>query len=77
MTEFGSLALVDQAEGKSIDLPGVRKGDMAARHWKPEVRVSSVQFSPTGQFVGIYIFFILQHGEHHMHIQALMKTWWM
>ena len=50
MTEFGSLALVDQEEGKNISLPGVKKGDMAARNWKPEVRVSCVQFSPTGKF---------------------------
>ena len=50
MTEFGSLALVDQEEGRDVSLPGVKKGDMAARHWKPEVRVSSVQFSPTGLF---------------------------
>ena len=50
MTEFGSLALVDEEEGRDVSLPGVKKGDMAARHWKPEVRVSSVQFSPTGMF---------------------------
>ena len=49
MTEFGSLALVDQEEGRDVSLPGVKKGDMAARHWKPEVRVSSIQFSPTGK----------------------------
>ena len=48
MTEFGSLALVDEDEGKAIDLPGVKKGEMSSRHWKPEVRVSCVQFSPTG-----------------------------
>lgn len=51
MTEFGSLALVDEEEGKDISLPGVKKGDMAARHWKPEVRVSSIRFSPTGKFL--------------------------
>ncbi|KAK3099531.1 hypothetical protein FSP39_005884 [Pinctada imbricata] len=53
MTEWGSLSLVDQGEGdkdgKSISLPGVKKGDMSSRHWKPEVRVMSIQFSPTGQ----------------------------
>ena len=52
MTEWGSLALVDEGEGdvagKSISLPGVRSGDLSSRHWKPEVRVSCVQFSPTG-----------------------------
>ncbi|XP_052797070.1 periodic tryptophan protein 2 homolog [Mya arenaria] len=49
MTEFGSLALVDTEEGKDVSLPGVKKGDMSSRHWKPEVRVSCVQFSPTGR----------------------------
>lgn len=32
-----------------IRLPGVKKGDMASRSFKPEVRVFSLQFSPTGQ----------------------------
>ncbi|XP_075234743.1 periodic tryptophan protein 2 homolog [Lycorma delicatula] len=54
MTEFGNLALVEEREEKeggnvSIRLPGVRKGDMAARIVKPEVKVFSLQFSPTGQ----------------------------
>ena len=48
MTEFGSLALVDESSGKAISLPGVRAGDMATRHFKPEVRVTCVHFSPTG-----------------------------
>ncbi|XP_074651858.1 periodic tryptophan protein 2 homolog [Tubulanus polymorphus] len=49
MTEWGSLALVDSADGKSLSLPGVKKGDMSSRHWKPEVRVYGVSFSPTGR----------------------------
>ncbi|KAK7874490.1 hypothetical protein R5R35_001573 [Gryllus longicercus] len=54
MTEFGNLALVEEredAEGGNvaIRLPGVRKGDMASRAFKPEVRVYHLQFSPTGQ----------------------------
>lgn len=53
MTEFGSLALVDDGagdeEGVNISLPGVRKGDMSSRHFKPEIRVSSLRFSPTGR----------------------------
>ena len=53
MTEFGSLSLVDEgqgdSDGKSLSLPGVRKGDMSSRHWKPEVRVTGVRFSPTGK----------------------------
>jgi periodic tryptophan protein 2 len=32
-----------------IRLPGVAKGDMAARNFKPEIRVFAVRFSPTGQ----------------------------
>ena len=32
----------------TIRLPGVRKGDLASRSMKPEIRVYSLQFSPTG-----------------------------
>ncbi|KAL0615505.1 Periodic tryptophan protein 2-like protein [Plecturocebus cupreus] len=53
MTEFGNLALIDQdtgqEDGVAIPLPGVRKGDMSSRHFKPEIRVTSVRFSPTGR----------------------------
>ncbi|XP_053721921.1 PWP2 small subunit processome component [Synchiropus splendidus] len=53
MTEFGSLALVDEGAGDedavNISLPGVRRGDMSSRHFKPEIRVSSLRFSPTGR----------------------------
>lgn len=54
MTEFGNIALIEEREeregGKvSIKMPGARKGDMSARAFKPEVRVFSLQFSPTGQ----------------------------
>ena len=54
MTEWGSLALVDEGQGdaaggKVISLPGVKKGDLSSRHWKPEVRVGQVRFSPTGK----------------------------
>lgn len=54
MTEFGNIALVEEREplegGKvALRLPGAKKGDMAARSFKPEVRVFCVQFSPTGQ----------------------------
>lgn len=54
MTEFGNLALVEDREEReggnvSIQLPGVQKGDMASRVFKPEVRVFSLQFSPTGE----------------------------
>ena len=53
MTEWGSLALVDEGQGddkgKTIGLPGVTKGNSSLRHFKPEVRVYGVQFSPTGR----------------------------
>ncbi|KNC28885.1 hypothetical protein FF38_07379 [Lucilia cuprina] len=54
LTEFGNMALVEQREeleggNVAIRLPGVQKGDMAARNFKPEVKVFSVKFSPTGQ----------------------------
>lgn len=53
MTEFGSLALVDEGagdgDGVHLSLPGVRKGDMSSRHFKPEIRVTALRFSPTGR----------------------------
>lgn len=54
MTEFGNMALVEQREeleggNIAIRLPGVQKGDMASRNFKPEVKVFCVKFSPTGQ----------------------------
>ncbi|CAL1543305.1 unnamed protein product [Lymnaea stagnalis] len=52
MTEWGSLSLVDTGQGddgKAIALPGVKKGDHSSRFWKPEVRVYSLHFSPTGR----------------------------
>uniref|UniRef100_A0A8D0L2J1 PWP2 small subunit processome component n=1 Tax=Sphenodon punctatus TaxID=8508 RepID=A0A8D0L2J1_SPHPU len=52
MTEFGSLALIDEGagdEGVAIALPGVKKGDMSSRHFKPEIRVTCLHFSPTGR----------------------------
>lgn len=54
MTEFGNMALVEEREDNeggnvAVPLPGVRSGDMASRNVKPEVRVFSLQFSPTGQ----------------------------
>ncbi|KAM8977784.1 periodic tryptophan protein 2 homolog [Pelodytes ibericus] len=51
MTEFGSVALIDDGdeEGVNLSLPGVRRGDMSSRHFKPEIRVTSLCFSPTGR----------------------------
>lgn len=53
MTEFGNVALVEEREDDqhgpvALRLPGVKAGDMASRTFKPEVRVSQLQFSPTG-----------------------------
>ncbi|GCB77078.1 hypothetical protein scyTo_0018424, partial [Scyliorhinus torazame] len=53
MTEFGSLALIDDGAGDEngvvISLPGVKKGDMSSRHFKPEIRVTCLRFAPTGR----------------------------
>lgn len=54
MTEFGNMNLIETRETHEggnvvMKLPGVKKGDMAARVLKPEVRVFCVKFSPTGQ----------------------------
>ncbi|KAL0273025.1 UNVERIFIED_CONTAM: hypothetical protein PYX00_005802 [Menopon gallinae] len=51
LTEFGNMALVERRDEEStaIRLPGVRHGDMSSRSVKPEIRVFSVEFSPTGQ----------------------------
>lgn len=53
MSEFGNLALLEERDPDfgnvvAIPLPGVKKGDMAARAFKPEVQVSCIKFSPTG-----------------------------
>lgn len=52
MTEFGNMALVEEREAAqeaALSLPGVKKGDLSSRGFKPEVRVSGVCFSPTGR----------------------------
>lgn len=52
MTEFGNKALIEERDDEpniAVSLPGVRKGDMAARAFKPEIKVSGIQFSPTGR----------------------------
>lgn len=56
MTEFGNIDLIEKRESTEggdvkIRLPGVLKGDMAARSNKPEVRVFQIAFSPTGEFI--------------------------
>lgn len=54
LTEFGNMALVETREeleggNVAIGLPGVQKGDMASRNFKPKIKVFSVRFMPTGQ----------------------------
>ena len=51
MTEWGNKNLVEEGQGQSsrLALPGVKEGNFSARHWKPEVRVMQVRFSPTGR----------------------------
>lgn len=54
LTEFGNLALIEtrntlEGGDRAIALPGVQKGDMASRNFKPEVKVHSVRFSPTAK----------------------------
>jgi periodic tryptophan protein 2 len=56
MTEGGPRALIDDVGDASdledrIDrtLPGVKRGDAAARTTRPEVRVAAAAFSPTGR----------------------------
>lgn len=55
ITEFGNMALLeerDDTDAAALTLPGTKKGDMSSRSFKPEVRVSSVCFSPTGRAWG-------------------------
>uniref|UniRef100_A0A182YAC3 WD_REPEATS_REGION domain-containing protein n=1 Tax=Anopheles stephensi TaxID=30069 RepID=A0A182YAC3_ANOST len=54
LTEFGNMALVEEREeleggNVALKLPGVQKGDLAARNVLPEVKVDCVRFSPSGQ----------------------------
>uniref|UniRef100_A0A034VCB5 Periodic tryptophan protein 2-like protein n=2 Tax=Bactrocera dorsalis TaxID=27457 RepID=A0A034VCB5_BACDO len=54
LTEFGNMALVETREeleggNVAIGLPGVQKGDMASRNFKPKIKVFAVRFMPTGQ----------------------------
>ncbi|GAV07744.1 hypothetical protein RvY_17551 [Ramazzottius varieornatus] len=52
-TELGQRGTMDLAQNDSdkmrMSLPGVRAGDMSSRHFRPEVVVYGLQFSPTGQ----------------------------
>ena len=55
LSEFGTnLDLIEDRDdpaggAKSIRLPGTKKGDMSSRAHRPEVRVSGLQFAPTGR----------------------------
>lgn len=56
MTEAGPLDLIDTTGEASdledrldISMPGATRGDLSKRKTKPEIRISSIRFSPTGQ----------------------------
>lgn len=50
MTEFGPLASVeDRSDGTALKLPGSKAVDMSSRSLRLEVRVTALQFSPTGR----------------------------
>ena len=54
ISEFGTnLDLVedrdDAAGSTTLRLPGTRKGDMSSRAHRPEVKISGLQFAPTGR----------------------------
>uniref|UniRef100_A0A8B9HWS9 PWP2 small subunit processome component n=1 Tax=Astyanax mexicanus TaxID=7994 RepID=A0A8B9HWS9_ASTMX len=87
MTEFGSLALVDEGagdgDGVHLTLPGVKRGDMSSRHFKPEIRVTSLRFSPTVAVVSsslpdVYVEkllnFVASSLEKSRHLQFYL-TW--
>ena len=51
MAEGGiNLSLVEQRDDNDVlKLPGTKSGDKSTRAFKPEVRVTSLTFSPTGR----------------------------
>jgi len=66
MTEWGSLTLVDEGQGdkgQEISIPGVKKADFSSRSFKPEVKVSCVRFSPTGNFYHLSLRFLIQNYD--------------
>lgn len=76
MSEFGNLALLDEsdteddggASSKKIKLPGVRVGDMSQRSVKPEIRVTSLEFSPSG------IIQLLHNLYTSVQLQVIFRT---
>lgn len=51
LAAFGAEAAEARADQRdAIPLPGVRSGDDHCRRWwRPDVRISSVSFAPTGK----------------------------
>lgn len=52
MSQFGNKALIEQRvdeETITLGVPGSKKIDKSSRTVKPEINVSSLQFSPTGK----------------------------
>nr|XP_023014507.1 periodic tryptophan protein 2 homolog [Leptinotarsa decemlineata] len=74
LTEFDNIALVEEREEReggnvSIKLPGVRKGDMTGRTLNPEIRVFSLQFSPTGEsWAAATTEGLLVYSLHHSYV---------
>ncbi|KAG1659418.1 Periodic tryptophan protein 2 [Nymphon striatum] len=66
MTEFGNIALIEDRSDNdfsTINLPGVKKGDMASRAFKPEIKITCIQFSPTGKIPIIFFFLYFRANE--------------
>lgn len=49
LTEAGPVGLLDDGSRRDGTLPGATRGDLSVRKQRPEVRVTSVAFSPTGR----------------------------
>lgn len=71
MSEFGNKALIEHRDGRKValQLPGVRKGDLASRKFRPEVRVFCLQFSPTGKYYYDDVFIVSHFAAvSHKHV---------
>lgn len=52
ITDFGNKALIEERMDEEVDAiatPGTKKLDKSTRTFKPQIKVSSVKFSPTGR----------------------------
>lgn len=79
MTEFGNIDLIEERETREggnvkLKLPGVYKGDLAARTFKPEVNVFDVKFSPTGIFVNLFVYIFFIHNKFIHKIRLIVGS---